>query len=314
MPRSSVPPTLKLVAVASIVAMLSACSVYAFQERRLRHKIERAGLTEQVLEASGTRVRYWEGGKADGETVLLLHGFGGDGMFLWHPQVKPLTREFRVVMPDLVWFGQSTSESTEYNTVFQAQTFVALLDEQSIDKVHVVGVSYGGLVALELANGWPDRVDKMVIVDSPGHTYSLADYQNLLESNDISSVADLVIPSEPAGVKRLVGLAYHRPPPVPPFVQRDVYAHMFQSQTKEKRHLINNLLERAATVGQESYTIDHDTLVLWGEFDRLFPVPVGERLAAALNAPIEVIPRTNHAPNIERPRPFNSTLLDFLQN
>ncbi len=297
--------------VLATALLATGCSVTTMRARQLAGKLHRAGLVEHTYALDNGQVRTWHGG--EGEAVLLLHGFGGDGVFLWHPQARALAAEYRVVMPDLLWFGGSASDSTDYSTVFQADTVVQLLDELDVERAHVVGVSYGGLVALELLAGWPERVDHLVLVDTPGHTYTVADYDAMLADNDIDSVADLVVPDGPEGVQRLVRLAWHRAPPVPGFVRRDVYRHMFTTHTDEKRALIDDLLQRIDDPAVLAAGVQvPPTLVLWGEHDQLFPVDIGRRLATALDADLHILPETNHAPNLERPAEFNLRLMTFL--
>jgi pimeloyl-ACP methyl ester carboxylesterase len=58
----------------------------------------------------------------------------------------------------------------------------------------------------------------------------------------------------------------------------------------------------------------HETLVVWGEHDRIFPVDLARRLVAHLGgrARLAVLPEAAHAPNLEHPTPFNRHVLDFL--
>jgi pimeloyl-ACP methyl ester carboxylesterase len=113
-----------------------------------------------------------------------------------------------------------------------------------------------------------------------------------------------------------MSLAYHRPPPLPGFVSRDVYRNLFIRYKEEKVHLLANLWADREQYADGEWDVQHDILVVWGEKDPLFPVSVGERLVDAIGsrARFTVIPRASHAPNLEKPRLFNKHLKHFLNS
>ncbi|KAJ9552171.1 hypothetical protein OSB04_016216 [Centaurea solstitialis] len=77
--------------------------------------------------------------------VLLLHCFAMDGIFLWFPQVLALTTEYSVYVPDLLFFGGSTTRKTERSARFQAEVLAKTMEMLGVQKVAVVGLSYGGI-------------------------------------------------------------------------------------------------------------------------------------------------------------------------
>lgn len=298
------------VALSSTVAGWSA---YHIQQARLARRFRAHNVTDYRATLDHGQLHYWAGGRGDGKPLLLLHGFGADALFGWGEQYR-LAHDHFLIAPDLLWFGESHSHASNFTPLFQAEAMVQLLDHLAIDKVDVVGISYGGFVAGELANAFPDRIDRLVMVDSPGFTYTMDDYHEAMDRLGLDSVADLVAPESASGVRRLVQLAYYRPPPLPMFVARDLYAHMYVRWKREKVRLLDNLLTMANQVGPEDYDIQADTLLLWGEHDELFPVHLAHRLAAAASQKVEIgiIPRANHAPNMERADIFDARLRAFL--
>jgi pimeloyl-ACP methyl ester carboxylesterase len=98
---------------------------------------------------------------------VLIHGVGADLAF-WHFRHLPrLKQHFHVTTYDLRGHGRSDMPPAGYSCKDQADDLAALLDALRITKAHVVGHSFGALVALALAIGCPDRVDRVVIAD--GH-------------------------------------------------------------------------------------------------------------------------------------------------
>jgi pimeloyl-ACP methyl ester carboxylesterase len=291
---------------------LTGCSLHHVQEARLEHRFERAGLQEHVAQVGSTTLHYWMGG--EGEPLLLLHGFGGDAVWGWHPQLA-LARHHTLIVPDLVWFGASRSASEDFSLALNVDAVVRLLDHEGFTApVDVTGISYGGLVAFQLAASHPDRVGRLVLVDSPGAVWTREDQTAMLARFDIGRAADLVVPEGPGGVRRLVELAYYDPPATPRFLLRDIYRHMFLSSVDEKRALLSALEEDPEALTSVPWTIPQPTLLVWGAEDPLFPVGVATRLAAAIGpqASVAVIPETAHAPNLEESEAFNEIVEAFL--
>ena len=115
--------------------------------------------------------------KANGRTVLLLHGknFNGD---YWGRTARELSEAgFRVVVPDQIGFGKSTKPD-RYQFSFQqlSQNTAALLDSLQIDRVEVVGHSMGGMLATRFALMHPTRVTRLVLVNPIG----LEDWKTVL--------------------------------------------------------------------------------------------------------------------------------------
>lgn len=102
------------------------------------------------------------------ETVVLLHGLGESGV-VWYGWAPRLTRDFRVVRPDLRGFGQSTPMPSEFNwsvDLLVADT-LALVDALKCDRIHLVGAKLAGTVARAFAARHPERTRTLTVVGSP---------------------------------------------------------------------------------------------------------------------------------------------------
>jgi 3-oxoadipate enol-lactonase len=104
----------------------------------------------------------------EGQPLLLMHGLGY-GRWGWEPLAAPLAERFRVVLYDNRGIGASDKPPGPYTAVDLAADAVAVLDAAGLRTAHVVGTSLGGMAAQELALGWPDRVDRLVLAcTTPG--------------------------------------------------------------------------------------------------------------------------------------------------
>ncbi len=132
----------------------------------LRRRFHRAGLSERRCELASASVRCFVG-DTGGPPLLLLMGFGASVEWQFHPNVAALARRHQLIIPDLVHFGGSKSEETP---CLEMQTRVAfeLLDHLGVRSADVLGLSYGGFVALWMASDRPSRVERLVLVACPG--------------------------------------------------------------------------------------------------------------------------------------------------
>jgi 3-oxoadipate enol-lactonase len=96
----------------------------------------------------------------DGRPLLLIHA-GVCDRRMWEPQWEALTERFRAIRCDLRGFGETPLPPERFNP---ADDVAGLLDQLGLDRVAVVGASFGGRVSLELAATWPQRVEKLVLL------------------------------------------------------------------------------------------------------------------------------------------------------
>jgi pimeloyl-ACP methyl ester carboxylesterase len=281
------------------------------ERRRIERKLHRHGFSPHRAELAGVSLTWWMAGR--GPPLWLLHGFGASAPWQWHGQVAALARHHTVVFPDLVFFGESRSARPERGLELQVEAVLALADRLGHRRLDLLGLSYGGFVAAWIAALHPGRVRRLVLSNSPGAVMRRADHDDALARLGVPSMEALLLPDTDEGVGRLIRLAWHRPPPVPRFALREARAMLYSDQVEEKRGLLRALLAHLDTPTEALARWAAPTLVLWGAHDPIFPVELGRRLADALEqAELHVIPRTAHAPNLERPRLYNRLVREFL--
>jgi len=102
------------------------------------------------------------------DTILMLHGNAESGL-AWYGWVPALARQYRVVRPDMRGFGQSTPMPRDYPWTLDrlVEDFCLLMDNQRIDRFHLVGAKIGGTVARAFAARRPERVKTLTVVGTP---------------------------------------------------------------------------------------------------------------------------------------------------
>ena len=291
---------------------ISACSAVKTGQALRTTQAEWAGFESQSVELGPHEVHHWTGGS--GPTVLLIHGFGGDGLATWWPQARHLAQSHRVIVPDLLWFGQSTSEAVP-SLDNQADAIRALVDHHVApgERIDVVGISYGGFVALQYGSLVPERQRRLAILDSPGPLFDESDHAAMLDRFGVEESEDIFVPKDTKAVRTLIELAYHSPPPLPEPLLKDLHRQVFSAHPSEKTALLNELeTERERYQATELANYDKK-MVIWGAHDKVFPVAIGEKLAEHMGAEFLIVEGTAHAPHMERPEVVNRALSDFLE-
>ncbi|CAL9150009.1 unnamed protein product [Musa hybrid cultivar] len=252
--------------------------------------------------------------------LLLIHGFGPRATWQWRSQIAPLAARFDLIVPDLLFFGGSTTRSPQRSEAFQAAALARLLDALGVApprraRVSVMGTSYGGFVAYHVARAMgPDRVERVVIASSDLLKGPEDDKALLERAGGRGDVADLLLPRTTADMRRLVRVAVHRPPRfMPEFILRDMLRNLFSDKLEEKLELVKGI--SLANKDQFQLTpLPQQVLMIWGEDDQIFPVDKAIEMQKRFgeNARLEVVQKTGHMPQMEDAGRFNKVVLSFL--
>jgi len=122
---------------------------------------------QKFTDVNGYRIRYLEDGPPDGKILILLHGIGASAE-RWSRVFPTLSRDYRVIAPDIIGFGYSDKPAVEYTMDFFIDFFRSFLDNLGISKASIIGSSLGGHVATEFAIRFPQMVEKLVLVSPAG--------------------------------------------------------------------------------------------------------------------------------------------------
>ncbi|VAH73036.1 unnamed protein product [Triticum turgidum subsp. durum] len=252
--------------------------------------------------------------------VVLIHGFGPDPTWQWASQVGPLSKHFDLIVPTLLFFGASTTRAPGRSDAFQAAAIAKLLASDHLAAgdgrvVHVVGTSYGGLVAYHLARalqqgGGAWTVGKVAVCSSD-LAKGPEDDRALAAKGGVADVTELMVPADTKALRRLMDICAHGPPKyLPECLARDLLK-CFAVQREGKIELIKGI---ASGHGFQITPLPQEVLIVWGEFDQIFPVVKAHKVKEKLGekATVRIIPNTGHLPQQEDSKLFNQILLDFL--
>lgn len=127
-----------------------------------------------VLLTNGTRIAYVESGNPNGPPILLIHGYT-DNARSWSLMTPYLNQKYRIISMDLRGHGKSSTPECCYTLQDLSYDAKLLLDKLGIEKAIVVGHSLGSMVTQVLAERFPERVSKVVLISSTSETARVSD-------------------------------------------------------------------------------------------------------------------------------------------
>uniref|UniRef100_A0A0C9QLQ0 TSA: Wollemia nobilis Ref_Wollemi_Transcript_26734_848 transcribed RNA sequence n=1 Tax=Wollemia nobilis TaxID=56998 RepID=A0A0C9QLQ0_9CONI len=177
-----------------------------------------AGMKSKLLDlGDGTTMHCWVPKKTrDKPSLLLIHGLGANAMWQWNSQIRPFRRHFNIYVPDLIFFGKSFTTRPERTEIFQAQTVMKMMEILGLTKFHVVGVSYGGFVAYNLAYLYPDAVQKVILVASGVCLEEKDMEEGLFKISDLTTAISILLPQTATNLKTLMKMSFFRAPKIIP--------------------------------------------------------------------------------------------------
>jgi pimeloyl-ACP methyl ester carboxylesterase len=261
--------------------------------------------TKQV-EIYGQKIYYQEAGS--GPDVILLHGLGADRS-AWSATVPALAAKYHVFVPDQVGFGQSDKPAMDYRVGTLVDFLDAFCKKVGIAKATLVGNSLGGWVSMDFALAHPDKVSRLVLVDSAGYSSRRTGGPPLTRE-----MLQALNPSTVAGEKQLMALVfYNKAFASDQFAEQAFTAHLRKNDGYTIDRFIDSIVRAEDVVDGRLGAIKAPTLVVWGREDALVPLSAGKALAEDIpGAQTVILDSCGHVPPVECAGPFNAALLKYL--
>jgi len=233
-------------------------------------------------ELDGARLHYQTVGS--GDPVVLIHGLSASSRW-WHRNIDALAERFTLHIIDLIGFGRSRGRQ-RFNLAESAALLAHWMETIGLERAHIVGHSMGGYIAAQLAAEFPEKVNRLVLVDAAVPLPRKTRLQHL---------------------SQLSREMRYTPPRFLHLLATDAMLAGPRTVLSAANQLI------VADLEPELPKIAAPVLLIWGANDPLVPPAVADRLEELIpNARRHVIPGCGHKPMLERPAEFNEAVIAFL--
>lgn len=233
--------------------------------------------------------------EGSGDTLLLLHGLFG-ALSNFEHIIMDFRRDYKVVVPLLPIFELPTDELSVWSLMEHVHAFV---EAHKFEKVHVLGNSLGGHIALLYVLNHPERAQTLTLTGSSGL------FENAMGTS-FPKRGDYEF------MQKKTELTFFDPK----FATKELVDEVFDIvNDREKAFRIILTAKSAIRHNMESslHEIKTPTLLIWGNQDNITPPFVGEDFHKHItNSELHLIENCGHAPMMEQPAQFNSLLRDFL--
>ncbi|HEX8076120.1 MAG TPA: alpha/beta hydrolase [Thermoleophilaceae bacterium] len=276
-------------------------------------------MEHEEITLHGHRVSYRRAGW--GPVIVLIHGITGSST-TWDEVIEPLAERYTVVAPDLLGHGESAKPRGDYSLGAYASGIRDLLAALGHDRATVVGHSLGGGVAMQLAYQFPERVERLVLVDSGG----LGRDVHILLRASVLPGSELVLPvlAAPGLVRRLdaVGGFLGRLGLRAGSDLEEMWKGFSSLSDAEARaafiHTLRTIVDptgqRVSATDRLYLASEIPSLIVWGERDPIIPFRHGLRASEHMpGSRLVTFPHAGHFPHRDDPRRFVTELTEFME-
>lgn len=257
-----------------------------------------------TVDVAGLRVAYERAGH--GPPLVLLHGYVGDGSTTWRRQLDEFCNEFTVVAWDAPGAGRSDDPPEEFGVLGYANCLALFLRQLDLERPHIVGVSFGGALALAFCGRFPTVPSTLVLASAyagwRGSLTPSAAEQRLEQALALSelprdALVDTLLPTmfsdgTPTDVVDAFGAAIRAAP-----------SAGFRAMARASAEDVRDALPLVRV----------PTLLVYGDNDARAPLTVADALHEGIaGSTLVVLPGVGHACNIEAPAEFNAAVRAFL--
>lgn len=271
----------------------------------------------QHVTIHGHEVGYRRAGT--GEPLLLIHGLAGSSR-TWDDVIPALAERYDVIAPDLLGHGESAKPIGDYSLGAFASGLRDMLAMLDVGSVTIVGHSFGGGVAMQLAYQHPHLIDRLVLVGSGGLGREVSWLLRMLALPGAELLMPIGIPKpivdRATDVGRMLGRRNIRSPKLAEMWR--AYSSLAGAQNRSAFvRTMRGVIDpggQVVSANDRLYLAAHiPTLIVWGDHDGIIPVAHAHTAHELIpTSRLEILEGVGHFPHVEAPDRFTDVLLDFL--
>ncbi|MCP5160448.1 MAG: alpha/beta hydrolase [Hahellaceae bacterium] len=253
------------------------------------------------VKVNGLDIHYQDVG--EGPVVVLVHGIMSS-LQTWDGWIPELEKDHRVISLDVPGYGLTGApeNADDFNEAFLINTFAKFIDEIELERFSLAGNSLGGYISAQYASLYPDRVERLILLDPVAYPQPVPWIFELAIAPGVAQMGQLIQP--PLFVTMTMNDVYGDPSRLTRYHQ-DRYVHMSQRPGAKAAYIktIEMLVERSTTeMPMPFHRIKAPTLLMWGESDRWVPVALTKRWQEDIrDSQVLIYPGVGHMPMEEIP-------------
>lgn len=293
--------------------------IFKWQDKSSKRHIHKFIKNDTLIATSSATIHiHYSNFDQTKQTVLMFHGMGLNARTNWYNQIEPLSKEFNVIMPDLIYFGESKSNSNDFSVEFQVKQITEALNQlNASDSLSIIGFSYGGLTASMFNQFYPERVKKLVIIDGPVKYFSKETSDSLANAVGLSSLGKVIVPCNIKEFDAMQQAVMAKPIKINKRLKEKIIKHLFLPTKPIREEQLGYLISHQSTYQSYNYNLDSTpTLLLWGEKDGVIPLSVGKNLKKNYPSTIKLItfPNAKHDAHFSESEKVNREIIDFIKH
>jgi pimeloyl-ACP methyl ester carboxylesterase len=263
----------------------------------------------------GVRIHFLEAGdeRSDSPALLMVHGWAGAAAD-WERLMRALPARLRSIAVDLPGCGLSDKPDAPYDIPFFMDSLRSFCEALGLSRIVLAGHSMGGQIAIHFATRYPDVVEKLILIAPYGLKGEEGGMRGLARLGPVVNLAFLL------NSRRFIERAIRANvlhDPSPELLKSAVETTAVSILGKQGARAISRVTRRV--IGREYVDallpgISQETLLIWGEHDRLLLPGWAEAFAAGLRrASLQRIPGAGHMPMLEAPETVAALIEDFVK-
>lgn len=245
----------------------------------------------------------------EGFPLFLIHGLGADHT-MWELNQSALAKYFTVYALDLPGFGNSDKPGV-YTVQYFADILKEIMEAEGLSQINLLGASLGGRVALELAINHPRLVNRLALVGVAGISPLM---KGMFSSNIASDILAFAM-TRRALVQKILSYLVYDPRMISP-----ILVDNFVKRARDKGYL-KAFKQSAQSLGVNTTKflnslpkVENETLIIWGEEDKIIPCKDGYQLHSLLpKSKLVIFNKCGHCPFMEKAVSFNKLIIEFLK-
>jgi pimeloyl-ACP methyl ester carboxylesterase len=292
--------------------------VFRYHTKHLIKKFHKHLKYDTTIATSKAKIHLYYSNDITKPFLLMLHGMGAEAKINWDKQIKCLSKHYNLIIPDLIYFGESTSNENDFSLDFQVTQINEVLKLLHISKkINVMGFSYGGLCAAYYNELYTNEINKLIIINGPVKYFSINAADSLAKIAGAENITNLLAPQTLNDFNSLLKAGVSKKIVITKGIKKKIMTHYFSPNLEFRKLQIKSLVNDQLKLTNINYGIDKTpTLLIWGAKDGIVPLSVAKllHLNFAKTTNLIIYKKAKHDVHFRYPKKINKQIINFLKD